>query len=146
MTCVWYDYDSKTYCGNEDSQVHNHVELCAEHKEVQRVKWESKGRGNILRSLDYHPLDAFPGFCYIALMPDGLIKIGYSNTDELYGKRLVSLSRQAGAPVIELAKIPGGFVAETYLHEKFRAYRVPGPGERFTYSPEIAEYISSTKK
>ncbi|MBL3742836.1 T5orf172 domain [Mycobacteroides abscessus subsp. massiliense] len=106
-------------------------------------KGEKRMRSLINQSLKYHSLDDFPGFCYFALLPDGCIKIGYSNTDDLVKSRMKSLSRQYQAPVIPLAVIKGGFVAEAHMHERFEAYRLPGDGERFTYSPEMAEYIAS---
>lgn len=144
MACTWYDSSSDAPCGAE-SKITSNLNLCPDHREVIRSKWESKGKTEILRTLNYHPLEAFPGVCYIALMPDGLVKIGYSSTDKLYEKRIKALSRQSGAPVIELATVRGGFVAEAFLHDKFQEFRVEGPGERFTYSPEIAQYLASVK-
>lgn len=108
-------------------------------------KGEKRLRSLINQSLRYHTLDDFPGFCYFALLPDGCIKIGYSNTEPLVKSRMKSLSRQYSAPVIPLAVIKGGFVAEAYMHQRFEEYRLPGDGERFTYSAEMAEYIAGVQ-
>lgn len=94
-------------------------------------------------SLNYGTLSDYPGYCYFALLPDGAVKIGYSNTRELVDSRMKSLGRDYGAPVIPLAIIGGGWVAEIYHHDKFADYRHPGLGERFTYSAEMANYIAS---
>jgi len=93
-------------------------------------------------SLRYVSLDDYPGYCYFALLPDGAVKIGYSNTRKLVDERMKSLSRQYGAPVIPLAVVRGGWVAEIYHHDMFSEYRFPGDGERFAYSAEMAHYIA----
>ena len=54
------------------------------------------------------------------------------------------LNREVG-PIVHLATVPGGFVQEAVLHEKFLADRVPGPGELYYYSPDIAEYVAGLK-
>lgn len=140
LECAWVADDE--VCG-EPAEVFSNIPLCPLHTERLR------GRNNSLRGLHarqaarYHPLESFPGWCYVVLLPDGFVKIGYSNTDDLLKKRYQALKREYGAPVVELAKIPGGFVAEAVLHEKFRDYRESGTGERFRYSPEMADYLSS---
>ncbi|OXR39570.1 hypothetical protein B7C42_08362 [Nocardia cerradoensis] len=53
------------------------------------------------------------------------------------------LKLQYKAPVIKLAVIQGGFVAEAVLHDMFKEDRLPGYGERFTYTPRMAEYLST---
>ena len=115
--------------------------VCDEHK--ASLEWLK--RATALQAASQHPLEAFPGVCYIALLPDGTVKIGYSNSDDLYHKRKQSLSREYGAPVVELLKMPGGFVAEAMLHDRFKELRIPGPGERFNYSPDIAEFIAERR-
>ena len=93
-------------------------------------------------SLNYVQLNDYPGYCYFALLPDGAVKIGYSNTRKLVDERMKSLGRQYGAPLIPLAIVGGGWVAELFHHEMFSEYRLPGDGERFTYSPEMAKYVA----
>lgn len=93
-------------------------------------------------SLNYGTLSDYPGYCYFALLPDGAVKIGYSNTRELVDKRMKTLGREYGAPLIPLAVIKGGWVAEIYHHDKFADYRLSGDGERFRYSSAMAEYLA----
>ena len=104
-----------------------------------------RSRTAAVQSAKFHGLDKFPGICYIALLPDGSIKIGYSNTEELLEKRFKDLRRDYKAPVIPLATLKGGFVAEAVLHDKFKEHRLPGRGERFAYSPEIAHYVAELR-
>lgn len=143
MYCV-YLIDGESPCGDHASKYANFY-LCDEHIESMRSLMASRGRTAALQAAKQHELSAFPGICYIVLLPDGAVKIGYSNTDELLKKRITTLSREYKAPVVTLAKVPGGFVAEAVLHDKFQEYRLPGKGERFTYSPEIAKYIASVR-
>lgn len=140
MFCSWVDYGTEEQCG-ERAELFANLPLCAEHADVYRSR--NVSYSTISQCLNYYRLEDFPGLCYIVLLPDGSVKIGYSNTNELLDKRLKSLGREYGAPVIQLAVLPGGFVAEAFLHRKFAAYREPGKGERFRYSPEMAEFLAS---
>lgn len=141
MECAHIGEDESP-CG-EEATPYRSIPLCTEHIEKLRWQFQSYSRTAALQSAKYHALESFPGFCYIVLLPDGLIKIGYSNTEDLLKDRYKALSREYGAPVIPLASIRGGFVAEAVLHNQFKEFRVPGNGERFTYSSEMAEYIAS---
>jgi hypothetical protein len=128
-------------CGDVAVTYMNHLHLCETHIISTRLLFGSTVRTAALQSAKIHPLDSFPGLCYIALLPDGSVKIGYSNTEQTLARRFKQLSWQYKAPVLPLAAIKGGFVAEAVLHDRFAAYRIPGIGERFYYSSELAEYI-----
>jgi hypothetical protein len=95
----------------------------------------------VRQSLGYHPLTAFPGRCYFARLPDGTIKIGYSNTVDLMYRRMRALTREYGAEVELLADLPGGFITEALMHERFWELRIPGNGEKFEPSPELLDFI-----
>jgi hypothetical protein len=97
------------------------------------------------QALLYHPLSVFPGRCYFAQLPDGMIKIGYSNTIELMHRRMETLSRQYGAKVCRLADLPGGFITEALMHERFAADRIPGDGERFKPSSALLNFIACVR-
>lgn len=140
MECVYLD-DSYQPCG-APATVYRRTYLCDEHIEWNRQFQYRLARSAALQSVNYHDLDEFPGLCYIVLMPDATVKIGYSNTEETLDRRLKKLG-SSKSPVVKLAVIKGGFVAEAVLHEKFNDSRIPGKGERFRYSPEMAEYIAS---
>lgn len=142
MECCWFDNEDEPRCG-EEATLFGNLPLCDEHALTAKLRVRRSRMANALQAAQYHSFDAFPGFCYIILLPDGCIKIGYSNTEKLLDKRFKSLSRAYKAPVLPLVVIPGGFVAEAVLHDRFEVYRVPGDGERFYYSPEIAEYIAT---
>jgi hypothetical protein len=103
----------------------------------------SKLLGLVQQSLKYHPLSSFPGYCYFARLPDGIIKIGYSNTASLMHHRMRSLSKQYGDEVVLLKHIEGGFVAEALMHDKFKDDRLPGPGERFSPSSTLLAFINA---
>lgn len=143
-SCSWVDTDTETVC-NQPAEVHRNLTLCGDHIAALSNRLRSENRRTALQAAKIHPLDSFPGYCYVILLPDGFVKIGYSNTRELLATRFKAISREYKAPVVELAVIEGGFVAEAVLHEKFRDYREPGRGERFRYSPEMAEYLDSLK-
>ncbi|QGJ88486.1 hypothetical protein SEA_KANELY_1 [Mycobacterium phage Kanely] len=143
--CYISDRETEELCGEPEAEVYCNLPLCGVHKDAVRLMYDSKARANPLLASKYHDLSAFPGICYIALLPDGFVKIGFSNTDELFSKRMRSLSSDYGAPVIPLITLPGGFVAEAVLHDRFKNDRQSGNGERFRYSPEMAEYIAHEK-
>lgn len=142
MRCAFIvDQESGELCG-ESAESYMQVPLCEEHAHSMRRAVDGRGRRNALQAVKYHPLEAFPGFCYVVLLPDGFIKIGYSNTDRLLDDRLKGLSWEYKAPVTTLAILPGGFVAEAVLHNRFKDSRIPGKGERFRFSPEMAEFLA----
>lgn len=137
MKCVYTPYGEDFQCGKPAERSWG-LYLCGEHlSEVREYRV-----GVMAQSAKTVGVDKFPGFCYMVLLPDGSVKVGYSNTEELLEKRLKSLNRGQDAPVVKLAVFPGGFVAESLLHRRFREYRLPGSGERFRYSPEMAEFIN----
>lgn len=100
--------------------------------------------GTVARqSARYHPFYTFPGLCYFGLLPDGKVKIGYTNTPTTLLDRMKTLKRQYGAPIHKLAVLRGGFVAEAVMHHKFKDDRLAGLGERFVYSPQMAEFLDT---
>lgn len=141
MECCFLVEDE--LCGGDAAKFMN-VPLCETHQEHFRRFNNSVAQSEAARAANYHPLDSFPGFCYIVLLPSGLVKIGYSNTEKLLRNRLTDLRREYG-PLVVLATVKGGFVAEAVLHKRFSNYRVPGKGELFLYSYELAEYINEQK-
>lgn len=88
MFCSWVDYGTEEQCG-ERAELFANLPLCAEHADVHRSR--SVSYSTISQCLNYYRLEDFPGLCYIVLLPDGSVKIGYSNTNELLDKRLKSL-------------------------------------------------------
>lgn len=141
LTCGWYDYDTEACCGLEGEPYISFV-VCQEHKSLFAARQAVWRQSTARQSAQYFDLSEFPGFCYFALRPDGTVKIGYSNTDVLLRERFRTLSRELDGPVIPLAVIHGGFVAEAVMHDRFREYRIAGTGERFQYSGEMAKFIS----
>lgn len=136
MYCSWVYTGSEQTCG-EPAEIYSNLPMC----ETHQVEYSNRVGNTARQAAKQHPLGSFPGLCYFVLLPDGSVKIGYSNTEELLKKRLQSLKRELG-PIIKLAAIPGGFVAEAVMHDRFKKYRIPGRGERFTYSAEMAEFLS----
>ena len=108
-------------------------ELHAQHPSVGPAVIESMHK--------HYPWEQFPGLCYITLLPDGFIKIGYSSTQDHFKKRMQRLSRDYGASVIPLALLYGGPFREAVLHKKFQHLRARVPGEKFSHGPEIAELL-----
>ena len=141
-TCSWVIPDEERTCGDTGSVYCSFV-VCEDHKEQFRNWNELMKRANALQASKIHELDSFPGYCYIMLLPNGNIKIGYSNTEKLLKTRITTLSREYGAPVVLLKTIKGGFVAEAMLHDRFKHLRLPGVGEQFKYGPGLAEFISN---
>lgn len=142
--CVFSAYDEveRELCGRDATQFKNNFPVCDEHLQEVLKSDQKKKRATAVQSSRFHDPSEFPGLCYIVLCPDTTVKIGYSNNEELLESRLKTLGREIG-PLVKLAVLPGGFVTEAVLHEKFDAWRIRDKQERFTYSPEMAEYISS---
>lgn len=132
-------------CGADTAIAFMDFAVCEEHREVFAERLERNRRSIAVQAANHHPLEAFPGICYVVLLPDGTIKIGYSNTERLFTKRMTNLKCEQKAPIIVLAKLPGGFVTESVLHERFRESRLPGKGERFAYSPAIASFLEEQR-
>ncbi len=129
-------------CEAETSLVYRNFAVCEDHFD----NLVSIGRSAAVQAAEYHQLYEFPGICYVVLLPDGSVKIGYTNTEKLYRKRMSNLKSKYQAPVIQLTRLKGGFVAEAYLHERFKESRLPGVGERFAYSAEIADFIEANNR
>ena len=142
MECCWFD---EKQCSLE-AEVFRNIPLCETHIDLFQKRSYRDKTSTAIQSSNYHPIESFPGICYIVLLPTGYVKIGYSNNEKLFENRLKDLSRQYEAPVVLLAKLPGGFVQEAVLHREFEDDRIPGPGEVFRYSPLIAKFISNAKK
>src|SRR5690606_8624621 len=142
LTCGWVEHDEP--CGESD-EVYMNLALCPIHKEEHRGKVNFLKGSTARQAAKSHPLEAFPGWCYFVLLPDGSVKIGYSNTEKLLKTRFTVLNREVG-PIVKLAVIPGGFVAEAVMHERFKESRLPGKGERFRYTPEMAEFLASVSQ
>ncbi len=141
MKCTWItDKDNPSHC-NQDASVWNNFAVCEEHLESLRYKLESMKRGTAVQTGKFHGVNKFPGLCYTALLPSGKIKIGYVNDNQRLKARVTDLSREHGGAVVLLKVIDGGFVAEASLHTRFQEDRMPGPGELFSYSPRIAQFI-----
>lgn len=140
MNCCWHEFDADGAC-NAPAEVFRRIPLCPRH----RIAFLNS-QGSVARaSARTFGLSAFPGFCYFMLMPDGLVKIGYSGTERTLKQRINRLSKDSGAPCILLAKIAGGFVAEAVMHHRFEASRVPENGERFHYTPDMAKFVASVR-
>jgi len=143
LTCSWInDKSDEVACGLEGN-FYNHQALCEAHLQDTKDRVENLKRSAALQSAKIHGYDKFPGFCYFALLPDGCVKIGYSNTIDLLNNRIKVLSREYKAPVVPLKIISGGFIAEAVMHDRFKHLRLPGNGERFQYGPDIAEFVAS---
>lgn len=144
ISCSWTDFDADEMCG-EDAHIHWCIPLCDEHIKdyEQSVAYRVERAFN--PAIRHHGLGSFPGFCYFVLLPDGAVKIGCSSTKVLLERRFRDISRDAKGPIVELLVIPGGYVAEAVMHGRFREDRLPGTGERFRYSPAIAQFIEDTK-
>lgn len=141
-TCNWLIDNSSEMCG-EPATPYANLLLCLDHQDRIRAR-ASSGAGTVARqSAKYHPFYTFPGLCYFALLPDGKVKIGYSNTPTTITERMKALGRQYGAPLIKLAVIKGGFVAEAVMHDRFKDSRCSGIGERFNYTAEMAQFLDS---
>lgn len=119
------------------------IPVCNEHRWELNVQHPSV-RPPVIESVHKHyPWEQFPGLCYIALLPDGFIKIWYSATHDLFKKRMQGLSRDYGASVIPLALLNGGPFREAVLHKKFQHLRARVSGEKFSHGPEIAELLQT---
>ncbi len=141
MECTWIPSKSEVCCGKPASVV-DHLALCEKHARIISSR-RSKGiLGLAQQSTRFHPIESFPGYCYFALLPDGMIKIGYSNTEELIAHRMESLSENLGGTVLLLQTFPGGFVAESLYHHKFVADREAGFGETFRLSEDIMRFLA----
>ena|SRR5690606_3461051 len=140
--CSWVDKDTLAICGNRDASVYGNQYLCNRHTEDVRDYRYYLKRANALQAAKVIPYDQFPGYCYVILLPDDLVKIGYSSSEDGLNDRLRKHRKSYGEATL-LARLPGGFVAEAVLHDRFKHDRLPGVGEVFTYSEAIREFINS---
>jgi hypothetical protein len=87
---------------------------------------------------------ADPGWVYFAQAPDGRIKIGITGDVD---RRMLSLRREAGGPLVLRAVLMGHGGLEAFCHRWFAATRIPfhhgrGAGsEWFHPSRELNEFI-----
>lgn len=128
-------------CGDLGEIYYGHV-MCPKHKEQFEGFINHCKRSTALQSSKHHSLLAFPGICYIVLLPSGLVKVGYSNTPKLLKTRYTTLRRDHGGDLIVLREFPGGFVTEAVLHDHLKHLRIPGTGELFRYGVEVAELVN----
>lgn len=128
-------------CSEETSNTYFSLAVCEEHRAILARNLSDLKGSTARQSANHHELSDFPGYCYFALMPDASVKIGYSNTPELLGKRFKNISKDAGSHVIPLAVIRGGFVAEAVMHHRFQEDRIWEESERFRYTPAMAEFL-----
>lgn len=135
-----YLVDEKQLCFEQGDPYRGFI-LCEEHQELLEDSYRRAKRKTAIQSASVVGFEQYPGFCYVILLPDGTVKIGYSNTEDLLTRRFRDLKNQHGHPLFPLAVLPGGFVTEAILHSDFDHLRVPGPGERFQWSPEIADRL-----
>ena len=138
MTCCFVDGEGGL-CGDE-AEVYRNLPVCNDHREELRRSYRTNVQALAKQTLNFYTYEDFPGICYIILIPGGIVKIGYSNTEETYAGRLKKLTREHG-PLVELLRLPGGFVTEAHLHSLFSNDRLPGNGELFRYSEDIASFI-----
>lgn len=139
MECAYVIDDES--CGEHADLYHN-LPLCDVHRSLLESQIGYRGRMAALSAAKAHPVETFPGICYLAILPTGNVKIGFTANEETLKKRFRNLAKQYGAPLVPLMTLPGGHVQEAVLHARFSKYRVSGPGEQFYYSPEIAEFVA----
>lgn len=142
ITCCW---TKDGMCG-QPAEVYYCIPLCHEHLSV----FYSSRTKTIRQTVAYHGAEAFPGYCYVALLPNEMIKIGYSNTEETLNRRFHDLrrdyERDMGPGFTVLAVLKGGVAMEAVLHHRFRESRIPGPGERFEFSDEIQDFLATAPR
>ncbi|MEU2267703.1 GIY-YIG nuclease family protein [Streptomyces olindensis] len=142
VTCCWVNDDA--VCGAE-AEVHYSLPLCSDHLN----RYHRSKTYTIRQSAAIHGVEAFPGYCYVVLLPDETVKIGYSNTEETLKRRFRDLKREAekeGPGFDILAVMAGGCALEAVLHYRFEKSRVPGPGERFEFSDEIQDFLATAPR
>lgn len=138
--CVYRDHDTMVKCVRSDAIFYRGVYLCPDHAHRMLTP-----HGNLARHyVAYYGAD-LPGFCYIAALPGGLIKIGSSRDPKTLRLRFSALSKDYGATIRPLTILHGGLVAEMALHHKFADAWLPGAGERFRLTPELAEFIADPR-
>ncbi|MFE9309747.1 GIY-YIG nuclease family protein [Streptomyces sp. NPDC006706] len=142
MECCWTKDD--VVCGAE-AEVRYSLPLCDEHLNVFY-----RGRTYTIRqSAAIHGVEAFPGYCYVVLLPDETVKIGYSNTESTLQQRMKRLRRdtEKEGPGFEvLAVMAGGCALEAVLHYRFENSRIPGKGERFEFSDDILDFLATVPR
>src|SRR5690606_5733438 len=139
MKCVWVpDKETGIACGNP-AEIRRNLTLCAEH-ELLMLGRSGLQTATITQTLKYHELSDFPGYCYVVLLSNGSVKIGYTNTAEFFLGRLRAIHKDHDGPVVVLSVFKGGCVAEHVMHNRFRDSRISG--EVFAYSPELAALVT----
>lgn len=143
--CAWVDPAEASECFTPATSCERNIPLCDDHRAIderRRAKARITGarQGFKLKSVEAVTLEDYPGICYVILLPDTTVKIGFSFAPVLFDRRMVDLSREHGT-VIPLTKLPGGWVTESLLHDVFAEERLPGE-ERFRYSERIAQFVA----
>lgn len=87
-------------------------------------------------------LDTSDGFVYVLLLPDGMIKIGWS-ANVLKRMRSIARNHFNGANPVLLGVVRGSGELETRFHERFDQFRLAGTGERFMPDREILRWAVS---
>ncbi|MEV5868458.1 GIY-YIG nuclease family protein [Streptomyces tendae] len=133
-------------CGKE-AGIYYCLPLCDEHL---LSHYDSRTQP-LRQTAQHHRPEAFPGYCYVVRLGDGSVKVGYSNTEETLRARLKRLQRESerdhgNQDFSTLAILSGGVVTEAVLHHQFRESRIPGRGERFTFSEEIQDFLATAPR
>ena len=138
MQCVWLGYDD-VRCSLPGER-HMGLYLCDEHYGyiLAQQRWIACRAGEVLG------FDAFPGYCYLATLGHGRIKIGYVMTAARLNGRMCELERERGH-ITPLVVLSGGFVREATLHDSFRHLRVPGESEVFWRRGALSKYIRQVR-
>lgn len=140
MECSWITDDTK--CASAGAAAHWPIALCEEHRlEFDHRLSLAKGTAS-RQSARVLGSDSYPGLCYIVLLGNGLVKIGYSNTDLTLNHRLNKLRKETGSCEV-LRVLTGGFISEACLHDRFSKHRVWSEQECFQPDPEILAFAAS---
>lgn len=140
--CAWIE--NETVCTNAGIVGFWPIALCSDHSLAFDRKLAMTKTTTLRQSARVLGSDAYPGYCYIVLLGDATIKIGYSNTEATLAVRLHTLGTETGSCTV-LRVLPGGFVAEAVLHDRFSEFRDWTGSERFRVCPEILEFAASTE-
>lgn len=140
--CAWVEDDQD--CLRVAEGVQRNIPLCDDHRAVderRRAKARITGARQGFKLKSPVPLDEYPGICYVILLPNANVKIGFSWNQVNLDRRFYDLSKEHEGTVIPLTKLPGGWVTESLLHDVFAEERLPGE-EEFRYSARIAQFVA----
>lgn len=141
MDCSWTE-DDDSYCDGEITLRWKHIPLCEFHRTMLGVQVNSVIDSHIAKLYEIGQLQFHSsGYTYIALLPSGRIKIGYSGRAEILKDRWTKLSREFDGRLTILAVLDGGRTLEACLHYQFGRHRIPdSPLEQFNPDDELLEY------